>query len=203
MKRPHTFLPFPSMRHCNSFFDNGFIMQNPCLLNDASRDLVELLMAYDTTAINVDRVVGLGVNAGLLAYGIAREIGRKRSLQCLCSVAMKRTIGHRTTAEFVQSIRMGELVLMVNDALITGGSIGLLTEAVAVAGGYIAPFVATLVNCLGIMEWGSGKSPTKIATLINCPLQTWAPSECPLCKGGSEAIHPKGKENWARLNASY
>jgi|GEM_PF-3129034 len=207
MKRPHTFLPFPSMKHCNGFFNSEFIMENPRLLDEASSDLVELLMAYDTTAINVDRVVGLCLTAGLLAHSIARGIGRKRSHQCLCSIAMKKTLGHRTTAEFIQPIRMTELVLAVNDALLTEGSIGLLNEAIAIGGGYITPFVATLVNCLGITEWSNGKNTkiiTKIATLINCPpIQTWAPNECPLCQGGSEVIHPKRRNTWELLNATY
>lgn len=206
MKRPHIFLPFPLMGHSNGFFSNGFIMENPRLLDEAISDLVELLTAYEARIINtVDRVVGLGVSAGLLAHGIARCIGQRRSHDCLCSIARMKTDGHRTTAEFVQPLRMTESVLMVSD-LFTGGSIGLLTEAVAVAGGYPISVVAALANCFGTFgtESGNRKNTTEVVALINCPpIQTWTPSECPLCKEGSEAILPKGKENWERLNAPY
>ena len=42
-----------------------------------------------------------------------------------------------------------------------------------------------------------------IIALIDQPMNNWEPNECPLCQGGSEAIRPKGKENWDRLNAIY
>jgi hypothetical protein len=31
----------------------------------------------------------------------------------------------------------------------------------------------------------------------------WTARDCPLCMQGSEAIRPKGKENWDRLNKKY
>ena len=88
---------------------------------------------------------------------------------------------------------------MVEDVLTTGGSVDLTAEAVTNAGGVVLPFVIILVNRSGLTEV-NGK---KIVALIDRPMPMWTPDECPLCKQGSEALRPKGTENWDRLNAEY
>ena len=90
-------------------------------------------------------------------------------------------------------------MVLCEDVLTTGGSVDLASTAVTNAGGTTLPFILVLVNRSGLKEV-SGK---KIIALIDRPMPTWAPDECPLCKEGSEAIRPKGPPEWARLNDSY
>ena len=97
------------------------------------------------------------------------------------------------------AIRKGEVILAVDDVYTTGGSVGLMTKAVVDAGGDMLPLIVVLVNRSGKTEVDG----VKIISLVNRPMPIWEPEECPLCKVGSEAIRPKSKENWARLNASH
>ena len=97
------------------------------------------------------------------------------------------------------SIRATELILVVEDVITTSKSVKAAFAAVMAAYGYIAPVVGALVNRSGLkMVDDKG-----IIALIDHPMPMWTPEECPLCKKGSEAIRPKGIENWTRLNANY
>jgi orotate phosphoribosyltransferase len=94
----------------------------------------------------------------------------------------------------------GKTVLLCEDVITTGGSVVRAAEAVLRAGGTALPFVCTMVNRSGLTEV-DGRT---IVQLIEQPMPTWQPGECPHCKLGSEAIRPKKPEiNWAALNAVY
>jgi orotate phosphoribosyltransferase len=198
-RRPHALLS--SKKHSDGFFNSELVMEDPCLLDEASQDLVELLMMHGLNINGVDRVVGPAMGAITLAHDIARHISRKRSRSCLRAYTEKELMGNGSTLMVFKraNLHPTELVLMVEDVLTTGGSVELTSAAVAVWLGYIVPFVAVLVNRSSLTAV-NGK---KIVALIDCPMSTWMPDECPLCRERSEAIHPKGRENWARLNASY
>jgi hypothetical protein len=74
----------------------------------------------------------------------------------------------------------------------------LVGRAVEAVGGVALPYIAVLVNRSGKTEVGG----RKFVALINREMSVWKPDECPLCKRGSAALRPKGKENWAALNAT-
>ena len=97
-------------------------------------------------------------------------------------------------AEDEHFVLFDKSVLLCEDVITTGGSIRLTAVAVTEAGGIILPFVLALVNRSGLKEIDG----RKILALINRPMPTWEPVECPLCKEGSEAFRPK--DNWALLN---
>ncbi len=88
-------------------------------------------------------------------------------------------------------------ILLCEDVLTTGSSVGYTETAIFDAGGTTLPFILVLVNRSGLKEV-NGK---KVVTLIDHPMPMWMPDECPLCKQSSEAIRPK--EEWVRLNAIY
>lgn len=203
-KRPHALLT--SGKHSNGFFNSELVMEDPMLLDKASRALLDLLLHEpefnepEFNAYQIDRVVGPAMGAITLAHDLSRHIGLHRSVYCLRGYTEKETVGEDKTMVFKRvSIRPGEKILAVEDVLTTGSSVELTTEAISRAGGIALPFVAVLVNRFGLSEVG-GK---KIVALIARPMPMWAPEECPLCQVGSEAIRPKGKENWERLNAKY
>lgn len=199
-KRPHALLT--SGKHSNGFFNSELVMEDSCLLDEACRDLVELLVLRGMHPGAVDRVVGPAMGAITLAHDISRHISLARSQvrSCLRAYTEKETAGARKTMVFRRTtIHPTELVLLVEDVLTTGESVELTEIAVAAANGYVFSLVAVLVNRSGRTQIG-GK---KIVALIDRPMPMWTPDECPLCKEGSEAIRPKGKDNWARLNATY
>lgn len=196
-QRPHALLT--SGKHSSGFFNSELVMEDSILLDEACFDLVRLLEREGVTLNEVDRVVGPAMGAITLAHDISRHIGRARDRFCLRAYTEKETDddGRKIMTFKKTAIRSGELILAVEDVLTTGGSVELTSRAVWRSGGTLLPFVAVLVNRSGLTEV-DGK---KIVALIDRPMPMWAPDECPLCKEGSEAIRPKGTENWSRLNA--
>ena len=198
-RRPHALLT--SGKHSNGFFNSELVMEDSLLLDEASSDLVDLLLNDGMDVNAVDRVVGPAMGAITLAHDISRHIARRRGRSCLRAYTEKETeltngkmmVFKRTT------IHSTEGVLMVEDVLTTGGSVILTDTAVKVMCGYTQSVVAVLVNRSGLTCVGD----KKIVALIDHYMPVWTPEGCPLCKEGSEAIRPKGTENWARLNATY
>ncbi len=197
-KRPHALLT--SGNHSSGFFNSELVMEDSLILDDACSDLVELLRQHGLILNDVDRVVGPAMGAITLAHDISRHIGRDRGRFCLRAYTEKETDGDSKLMVFRKTmIRPGERVLPAEDVLTTGGSVDLTATAVTNVGGIVLSFVAVLVNRSGLTEV-KGK---KIVALIDRPMPMWTPDQCPLCQEGSEAIRPKGVENWNRLNAAY
>lgn len=198
-KCPHALLT--SGKHSNGFFNSELVMEDPMLIDEACFDLVALLTQFGVDIKHsIDRVVGPAMGAITLAHNLALIISLQRESPCFRAYTEKETDGNSKSMVFKKTtICRGERILPVEDVLTTGGSIDLTVSAVTNAGGVVLPFVAVLVNRSGLFE----VSGRKIVALIDRPMPMWTPEDCPLCKEGSEAIRPKGTENWARLNASY
>lgn len=201
-RRPHAILTAEKQgrkMHSRGFFDSELVMEDPFVLDKAAFDLVRSLERQGLKLNSVDRVIGPAMGAITLAHDVARRIGSSRSCPrpCLRSYAEKEMDGDGKRAFVFKrtAIRSRERVLLIEDVLTTGESIGLTAEAVIHAGGIVLPFVGALVNRSGFDEIGGKRA----VALVDHPMPAWAPEKCPLCKGGSMAIRPK--ENWAILNA--
>lgn len=198
-RRPHAELTSDG-RHSNGFFNAGVVAENPTYLDGAAGDLVDLLSREGFSLDVVDWVVGPAMGAITLAHDVARHIGYRRGFPCRCAYAEKEVVDGRKRMVILRSIiKPGARVLLVEDVLTTGQSVGLVADAVREAGGVILPYMAVLVNRSGFTEVDG----RKIISLVEKHMPKWTPEECLLCKEGSEAIRPKGVENWARLNAPY
>lgn len=197
-KRPHALLTFGT--HSGGFFNGGLVIEDSFLLDYACGDLVELLEQQGVKISKIDRVVGPALGAITIAHDVARHIRKKSGRPCLSSYTEKGTESSHGRILFKRSsIKPGETVLLVEDVLTTGGSVEETSIAVTSAGGIVLPFVLVLMNRSGLHE-AHGK---KIIALVDQHMPNWEPRKCPLCAKGSEAIRPKGTENWARLNAVY
>jgi orotate phosphoribosyltransferase len=205
-KQPHALLT--SGKHASGFFNSEIVMEDARLLDEACDDLCDLFLLMAGLEVHrVTRVVGPAMGAITLAHSLASCLTSMRNVKsapCLRAYTEKKVEekdGQKITRMVFDrtKIQPGEKILLCEDVLTTGGSVELTTKAVEEAGGHVEPFVLVLVNRSGLNEVG-GKL---IVALIDRRMPMWTPEECPLCKQGSEAIRPKGAENWARLNAKY
>lgn len=192
-KKPHAELA--SGKHSNGFFNSRLVIADEPLLADAAHDLVELFW-FEEKLADAQVVVGPQTGATMLAGLIARRLSHLSQRACLTASPAKDADGKPnvfTPAE--HGFLKGMYSLFCEDVITTGGSIRHTVEAVEKAGGIPLRYVLTLVNRSG----ASRIDGRKIVALIDRPMPMWTPDDCPLCKGGSEAIRPK--DNWARLTA--
>jgi orotate phosphoribosyltransferase len=198
-KRPHALLT--SGNHSGGFFNSELVMEDSLVLDEACSDLVELVRLPIDQYGWIDRVVGPAMGAITLADGVARYLAKyKYPRRCRRAYTEKDGEGENLKMVFKRtSVINGEIVLLCEDVITTGGSVERTAKAVTDAAGKLYKVVVTLVNRSGLTKIDE----KKIIALIDHPMPMWKPDECPLCKQGSEAIKPKGVENWKRLNAEY
>lgn len=198
-RRPHAELTSDQM-HSNGFFNAGVVTEDSTLLDEVAGSLSESLLKEGVFGEMIDWVVGPAMGAITLAHDVARHVSGWMGFPCLSTYAEKEVVdGKKCTVIRRSTIRSGARVLLVEDTLTTGASVGLVANAVVKAGGIVLPYVVTVVNRSGL----SVVDGRKVVALVEKHMPKWTPGECPLCKKGSEAIRPKGAENWARLTAKY
>lgn len=195
-KRPHALLT--SGKHSTGFFNGGILAEDAMLLDSAADDIVSLLAWHGLSLHDVDRVVGPAMGAIMLVHAVARNIARRRDRRCLCAYTVKSEDGTHMLFQRTP-VRQGEHVLCVEDVVTTGQSVEKTLSAVVQAGGNPLPFIGAVLNRGAKVQIGSAW----ISALIDMPMPAWTQEGCLLCGQGSEAIRPKGAENWARLTASY
>lgn len=195
-KRPHALLT--SGKHSTWFFNGSILAEDPALVDSAADDIISRLEWQGPHLDDVDRVVGPAMGAITLVHAVARNIARRRDRRCLCAYTVKSADGTHMLFERTR-IRHGEHVLCVEDVLTTGQSVEKTLSAVVQSGGNPLPFIGAILNRWDVLQicdaW--------VIPLIDRPMSAWAQEECLLCRQGSEAIRPKGAENWARLTAIY
>lgn len=198
-KRPHALLT--SGMHSTGYFNGPLVISDKQLLREAVSDLIDVV-ERDVDIGEIDRVVGPETGVAKLAEFISDEISRRRERSCAwASLAKMRSI-HGKSMVFRDpghTVLPGEMVLLCDDVLATGGSAGLTARATTNARGVAMSFVAALVNRSGF-KYADGR---RIISLIDRIMPAWFPEECPLCPEGSKPLLPKGEENWALLNAVY
>ncbi len=200
IKRPHALLT--SGMHSNGFFNSRLVIPDEILLRDAASDLLELFAESGGKIIEVSGVVGPQTGATKLAVLISDQVMAYNRGECFwASPAKHEDAGIKSMVFNSEEAGLlpSEWILLCEDVLTTGGSVGLTANAVTSAGGIVLPFILVLVNRSGLKEAGD----KKIVALIDQAMPTWTPEACPYCKEGSEAIRPKGREEWMRLNAEY
>lgn len=181
-RRPHALLT--SGFHSDGFVNCVFITQDPAIMQ---RIVSDEGLGPDLPAGRVDWVVGSAMGAITFAYAVAQKLGAKAAYTEKEGEAMK-------LLRF--EIGAGERILVVEDALSTGGSTAKTIRAILDSGvkkGDLIPRIICLVN-------RSGKDRLEgheVRALLNIDIHTWQASECPLCREGSPAVRPK--KNWREL----
>ena len=194
---PHALLT--SGRHSDGFFNSGIIAEDPLLLDEACAVLVKSFQQKCRDIGAADRVVGPAMGAITLAGLIALNIAKKRFRTCLTSYTEKVETTEGKKMRFTRNQPgSSEKILVAEDVLTTGGSVKAVIQAIDDLNNPtigVLPYILVLVNRSGLTEV-DGK---EIIALIDQPMTTWLPEECPLCRQGSLAIKPK--ENWVELSA--
>lgn len=169
-----------SGRHSDRFFLMPHIFQFP----EQTERVCEALATL-CADMEVDTVVGPATGGIILAFGVARHLGLIRGRS-------PRAIFAEKTGDGTMALRRGwtlakgERVLVVEDAITTGGSIMKTISA-------IAQYEPEIVGIGAICDRSGGTAPfpAPLRSLVTLTVDSWAPGECPLCQQGVKLVKPK------------
>lgn len=140
------------------------------------------LMAAPFQGQGIDVVVGPAVGGILLAYETARALGCR-------SVFTEKTGDGQMALRRQFTIRPGERVLVVEDAISTGGSVRQVLAAIAPHGPQVVAVSCLVDRTGGQADLGFGV-PLHAAVTLEIP--AWPSSDCPLCRAQVPLVRPKG-----------
>ena len=171
-----------SGKHSDRYFQCAKVLQYPNRARELAAGLAEALTALPEP---VQVVVGPAMGAVVWSFAVAEELGVR-------SLFTERKDGGMVLRRGF-SLEPGERVLVVEDALTTGGSAREAIRALEEAGGNVVA-VGSVVNRSGGNPFevvGEGLSKAlPLFALCDVEAQTFEPSECPLCAAGGHAIKP-------------
>jgi orotate phosphoribosyltransferase len=159
-----------SGRHSSKYMQCAKIFQHPDISAEISKDLAERYDGYD-----IDIVIGPALGGIILAYEVARQLEVR-------ALFAERENGAMTLRRGFE-IKPGSRVLVVEDVITTGRSVREVVELVRSVGGEVVG-VASVIDRSG--DKALFDVPLKSALKIE--MDTFAPSECPMCKAGSVPV---------------
>ncbi|HYF95749.1 MAG TPA: orotate phosphoribosyltransferase [Symbiobacteriaceae bacterium] len=172
-----------SGRHSGQFFLLPHLFQFPHL-----NEQVCAAMAAMFDGVEIETVVGPATGGIVLAYEVARQLGLRRAPgKAPRAIFTEKTEDGKMALKRQWSLRAGEKVLMVEDAVTTGGSVVKAMEAIQPYG----PEVVA-VACIADRSGGAAALGAPLKALVTLQVESWASEECPLCKAGVELVKPKG-----------
>ena len=127
----------------------------------------------------VDIVIGPALGAVQMAYEVSRALG-------CANFFAEREDGSMTLRRGF-AIEPGQRVLVVEDVVTTGGSVREVLEIVRQAGGEIVGVGSIVDRTGGRIDFG-----VPFHSVISMEVESYEPSECPLCKAGAPAPYKPG-----------
>lgn len=170
-----------SGRHSEQFFLMPHLFQYPDVTARVCAAMAELFA--DT---EIETVVGPATGGIVLAYEVARQIGLKRGGRGPRAIFTEKTEDGKMALKRQWSLRPGEKVLMVEDAVTTGGSVGKAMEAIR---GFEPEIVG--VACIADRSGGAVDFGVPLRAVVTLQVESWLPDECPLCQQGVPVVKPK------------
>lgn len=168
-----------SGRHSPTFLLCAQLLQYP---REAERICRALAAPFRDAGIQA--VVGPAAGGVILAYEVARVLGEGRADPPRALFTEKDDGAMVLRRGF--GLAPGERVLMVEDAITTGGSVALAMAA-------IEPFAPTIVGVSVIVDRSAGQVDfgVPLASSLSLDIPSWTPEDCPLCRDGVELVLPK------------
>lgn len=163
--------------HSDHYLQCALVCQYPSLCERLCKEL-----ARNLAGVKADAVVGPALGGIVLAYELARVIGAR-------GLFMERDDTGRMTLRRGFHLDPGERIIVAEDVMTTGGSVGEIVAQVEAAGAEVVA-VACLVDRGGMKRF----SDRRCASLLAVEFPTYEPDACPLCRAGSRPIKPGSRK---------
>lgn len=149
--------------HSNTYIQTAQVFENPYLTRALAGAASQ---AYERASVDV--VVAPAVGGIVFGYAVADSVGARFMYAERVDGAMSLRRNFR--------VRPGERVLVAEDVVTTGGSVGEVLELVRSSGGDIVGVVALVDRMMG------ATFDVPYAPLLEFKLEAHEPDECPLCE---------------------
>lgn len=142
-------------------------------------------MAAPFAGQGVDAVVGPAVGGIILAYEVARALG-EQSGRWPRALFTEKTEGGGMALRRGFTLAAGERVLVVEDAVTTGGSVFKSLAAIRPLGAQVIG-----VSIIADRSGGAADFGAPLHSLVTLQIESWEPEACPLCRQGLPLTRPK------------
>lgn len=163
-----------SGRHSPAFFLFSQAFQHPRAAERLGRGVAALFAAE-----GVETVVGPAMGGVILAHEVARALGVR-------SIYAEKVDGGAMAFKRGFSLRPGERVLAVEDAVTTGGSVKKVVDLVREAGAVPVGVGAVVDRSNGAVAFG-----VPFRALVRIEVPSYEAEACPLCGAGVPLVSPK------------
>ena len=160
--------------HSDLFLLCAQLMQYPHEL-----DPIASALAAPFRNASVEVVAGPAVGGIILSYEVARHLHAR-------AIFAEKGGDGRMVLRRGFTVRSGERVLVVEDALTTGGSTRGVVTALREAGAEVIGAAVLVDRSGGAVDVG-----VPVRALLTLNVNVWNPADCPLCRAGVPLVAPK------------
>jgi orotate phosphoribosyltransferase len=164
-----------SGRHSNRFIQKFRILEDPALMEPVAREIADAFRAARPTI-----VVSAAVGGIILGYEVARALGTK-------AIFVEKESGLPVLRRNFQ-LGPSDRALIVEDVVTTGGSVREVMDVVRKSG-------ATLAGVGAIVQRAQADFGVPAIALLNMPIVSYDPSECPQCARGEPISDPGSRRS--------
>jgi orotate phosphoribosyltransferase len=161
-----------SGRHSGTYVQCARFLEDPALTTSLAQTAVDRLPA----GLNIDIVAAPAVGGLIIGFAVAQALGVK-------FIFSEREAGDMVFRRSFE-VPSGARVLVVEDVVTTGGSVGEVVDLVRFAGGEVVGVVSI------IDRGGDRKFTAPFWPLLALEVESWDASECVLCADGLPVTSP-------------
>src|SRR5882724_6343102 len=178
----HGHFELSSGLHSGTYVQCALVLQYPRYAEKLGRALAALFS--DAT---IQAVVSPALGGLIIGQEVARALPEPKSAAAggVPAIFVERDSGGMMCLRRGFSLRPDQHVLVIEDVWTTGGSTLETIQVVEEVGGRVVAAGALIDRSGGKIEF-----PVEASALIDLPIASYEPDECPLCRDGSAAVKP-------------
>jgi orotate phosphoribosyltransferase len=161
-----------SGRHSEYYVEKIKIINNPKYVEQLCEQL-----ANELQAIECDVIVGPAYGGIVLAYEVAKKLGKRFVFTQRKDEKMVIRSGFELYPE--------DKAIIIEDIITTGGSVKEVIEVL-----HNNNIVVKAIGCIVDRSGGGIEFGTKLIPLMTMQIESWEAADCPLCKSGIELVKP-------------